>query len=132
MTLIKLICTTVFTSIVSLSFCQQETTKTNCSILKHGKFKYIDIEDTSAYVIINNTKHIEYHNNNKYYIKSDIKWLSDCEYEMTMTEITIPNFPFKPGDLMNVKVNKIENEVIYYTSTVNGSSWPGRFKIIKE
>jgi hypothetical protein len=96
----------------------QEGNKMDCTILRNGKFKYLNFDqDTSAYVVINNENHIE--------------WVNDCEYNMTMTKITLPNFPYHPGDIMNVKVYKIEDGIIYYTSTVKGVSWKGKFKIIK-
>jgi hypothetical protein len=80
-------------------------------------------------VEINGKSHIEYHDNGKYFIKSKLIWASDCEYNMTMTEITIPSFTYKAGDVMNVKINKVEGNNIYYTSTVQGKSWNG--KLIK-
>jgi hypothetical protein len=107
-----------------------QTSTNDCSVLKHGQFKYLDIEDTSAYVVINGASHIEYHNNGKYYIKSKLKWINDCEYIMTMTEITIPNFPFYPGDKMKVVVTKIEDGIIYYNSIIGDRKWPGRLRII--
>lgn len=55
-----------------------------------------------------------------------MNWVNDCEYNMTMTEITILNFPYKVGDIMNVKINKVEGNDIYYTSTVQEKSWEGQ------
>jgi hypothetical protein len=109
----------------------QENAKPDCSIMKNGVFKYLDIEDTSAYIVIKNGTHTEYHNNGKYNITSRMKWVNSCEYNMTMASITIPDFPFKPGDVMNVKITSIENNIIQYTSTVKGQSWNGRLKIIE-
>ena len=114
--------------ITSAAFSQNP--KTDCSALKNGRFKYLDIEDTSAYVVINDTVHTEYHNDGKYYIKSRLTWINDCEYIMTMTAITIPNFPFHPGDKMQVQVTKIEDGIIYYNSIVNDKKWPGRLRIL--
>lgn len=56
--------------------------------------------------MIKGKNHIEYHDNGKYIIKSKLDWVSDCEYNMTMTKITIPDFPYAIGEVMNVKVNK--------------------------
>lgn len=109
----------------------QDIKNGGCRILKNGKFKYIGGEDTTAYVVIHNHSHIEYYNMEKYYIKSKLDWVNDCEYNMTMTKITLPEFPYHPGDIMNVKVNRIANDTVYYTSTVNGSQWTGRFLIMK-
>ena len=99
-----------------------------CAILREGTFKYGNTEDEIKVVIKGNI-HTEYHNGGKYIIKSKLDWVSDCEYNMTMTKITIPNFPFGKGDVMNVKVKEVNGNEIFYTSTVNGQSWDG--KLIK-
>jgi hypothetical protein len=40
-------------------------------------------------------------------------------------------FDWKFSTKMNFNVNKIANDTVYYTSTVNGEQWDGRFLIIK-
>ena len=102
----------------------------NCSILHEGTFTYGSGEDLVT-VEIKGENHLENHKGGKYFIKSKIKWVNDCEYNMTMTEVTIPNFPYKPGDVMNVVINKVEKNEIFYTSTVNGKNWPGKFTKVK-
>lgn len=102
----------------------------DCSIMKNGSFEY-GSRSGKVKVVIDGNAHIEYHNNGRYIIKSVIKWLNDCEYDMTMAEITIPEFPYSVGDVMNVKINKVDRNKIYYTSTVNGKSWEGEFRKIK-
>lgn len=96
----------------------------NCQILRKGTFKY---GDSSQEIIIKvqGTKHIEYHQNGKYVIESLIEWVNDCEYNMTLKKITIPDFPYGPGDVMNVKIEKVVDREIFYTSTVKGTSWKG-------
>ena len=95
-----------------------------CKILHSGTFKYYG--ENEIVVKIKGKKHIEYHNQGQYVIESKLQWVNDCEYNMTMTKITIPNFPYKVGDMMNVKVEKVVENEIYYTSTVKGQSWKGR------
>jgi hypothetical protein len=97
----------------------------SCQILHKGTFRY---GDTSQDIIvkIEGTKHTEYHQNGKYVIESDIRWINDCEFDMTMRRITIPNFPYEPGDVMNVKIEKVVENEIYYTSTVKGKNWRGK------
>jgi hypothetical protein len=116
----------------SFLYGQETDNKDSCSILKQGKFKYLDIEDTTAYFVIDKEDHTEYHNGGKYFIKSRLKWINDCQYEMTMLKNTIPDFPFKPGDVMTVTINKVEGDIIYYTSEVKEYKWDGRLlKVIK-
>ena len=109
--------------IASTVYAQSEN---GCNALHSGKFTYGNPTNLIK-VEINGKKHVEYHDNGQYYIKSKLEWLSDCEYNMTMKKVTIPNFPFGKGDVMNVKIDKVEGNKIYYTSTVNGKSWKGVF-----
>jgi hypothetical protein len=108
--------------------------QTSCSILKHVKLKYVDCPDKSTYILINGEQSIEYYNNEKYYIKSKIKWVHDCEYIMTMTDITLPNFPFHPGDVMDVTVENIDNDVVTYSAIVNNNTntiYKGQMRIVR-
>ena len=114
-----------------MAFSMKTELNSECKILHNGTFKYGNTT-TEIKVVINGNKHIEYHENGKYIIKSNLNWLNDCEYNMTMTEITIPDFPYKIGDVMNVKINKVEGNEIYYTSTVQGKSWDGKLIKIKK
>lgn len=109
----------------------QTSQKFDCKILKDIKLKYADNPDNTAYITIKGNKHIENLQGGKYFIKSDLEWLSDCEYNATMTEITLPDFPFKAGEIMNVKFEKIEDGFIYGTAAVRGNSFPIKFIIIK-
>jgi len=110
-------------------FCYEKTASAqDCTIVHEGKFKYGTAKEEVS-VEIKGKDHKELHNKGKYFIKSTIEWLSSCEYNMTMVEVTIPNFPYGPGDVMNVKITKIIDKEIFYTSNVKGVSWEG--KLIK-
>jgi hypothetical protein len=103
----------------------------DCKILKDIKLKYAHKEGDKDYVTIKGNKHVESLEDGKYFIKSDLEWISDCEYNATMTEITLPNFPFKAGEVMNVKFEKMEDDIIYGTATVRTQAFPIKFIIIK-
>ncbi|TDP01627.1 hypothetical protein [Flavobacterium sp. 245] len=103
----------------------------DCKILKDIKLKYAHKEDDRSYIIIKGNKHVESLEDGKYFIKSDLEWISDCEYNATMTEITLPNFPFKPGEIMKVKFEKIKDGFIYGTATVRNQTFPIKYLIIK-
>ena len=98
----------------------------NCSALHEGTFKYGNTI-TEIIVKIRGKQHIEYHEGGKYRIESTLKWINECEYDMTMKKVTIPNFPYGPGDIMHVKIEKVVGSNIYYTSTVKDQSWKGKF-----
>ncbi len=50
---------------------------------------------------------------------------------MTMKKITIPNFLYGKGDVMNVKIDRVEGNKIYYTSRVGGQIGKGVFSKIE-
>jgi hypothetical protein len=107
---------------------QKNTLNKGCEILHEGTFKYGDVNE-EVRVVIKGNNHTEYHNSGKYIIMSKLVWVNECEYNMTMTKITIPNFPYGVGDVMNVKINEVRGKEIFYTSTVKDRSWKG--KLIK-
>ena len=109
----------------------QSNKEIDCKILKDIKLKYVDNPDKTAYVVIKDKKHVEYLKDGKYFIKSDLDWISECEYNAKMTEITLPNFPFKAGEVMNVKFEKIENGFVFGTASVREANFPVKFEIIK-
>jgi len=103
----------------------------NCNFLKECKLKYLDNSDSTAYIVIKDRTHIEYLQNGKYFIKSKLDWINACEYNATMIDITLPGFPFKPGDVMNVKIDRIEGDIIYCVLTALGQHVTGKYRVLK-
>lgn len=99
----------------------------DCSILHNGTFMYADEQGQPVKVVINGSKHTEYHKNG--YIKSEIKWLNDCEYSARLTKITLPKFPYKRGTVMKVSVDDIVDNAIFCTGIINSQSFSS--KLIK-
>ena len=93
-----------------------------CASLKNNSFNY-NVGLKEVRVVFGEANYIEYHENKKYYIKSFIEWLPNCEYRLRVQEATLPNFPFAPGTTMKVKINRIKGAKIYYTATLGGRSW---------
>lgn len=92
--------------------------------------QYFETDDHLTYIIIKGNIHTEYPDNGKAYIKSDLKWVNDCEYNATVKELTVVDSPFKVGDKLNVKFDKIENGIVYYTASFEGDILRGKFKIM--
>jgi hypothetical protein len=120
--LIKTLFTVLLLSFLSFSF--KGENQSDCKIIHKGTFKYEGI-NSDVKVIINDKSHTEYHENGKYIIQSQLDWVNNCEYNATIKKITIPNFPYKVGNVMNVTINNIEGNKIYCTSTVQGKSSQG-------
>lgn len=111
--------------------CQAQSDKIlDCKILYNAKLKYADAPNRTDYVVIKDNKHVEYLENGKYYIKSDLDWINECEYNATMIEITLPNFPYKVGEVMNVKFQKIKNGKVYGIAMVRGQKSVVNFELI--
>ena len=91
----------------------------------------MDIDDSTGEIIIDGNNHIEFFENRKYFIKSKLDWINDCEYNATMTEITLPDFPFKAGEKMNVKIEKIEDGKVYCKLKVRDINNSAVYKIIQ-
>lgn len=113
-------------SIALLSFTvTHHSQEEDCGILKNSNFTYKN-GSKEVFVVFDGDKHIEYHDKNKYYIKSDIEWITDCEYNLIIQETTIPKFPFDPGTKLHIKVDKVRGKRVYYTSSLRGKSWEGK------
>jgi len=83
-------------------------------------------------VVYSGNKHIEYFNDKKYYIKSNLEWISEDECSITIQESNLPRFPFKSGDKLHMKINKIKHGYVYYESSLGGRSWTGKMKRVNE
>lgn len=115
-----------FTVISSGSFIFKSNSENPCTILKNGTFKYLDSDDSTAYFVVKKSKHEEYYSNGMYFIKSKLKWKNDCEYTMKMLKCTVPNFPFKPKDILHVKITQVKGDTVFYRCQINSVYWTGR------
>ncbi len=112
------------------SFTHIDIDKRKCLILHQGTFLYSGADEVHK-VVIKGKSHTEYHNDGKYMIKSKLEWLSPCEFNMTVKKVTVPDFPFETGAVMNVKVNRVSGNEIFYTSTIEAKSWEGKMIKVK-
>lgn len=94
--------------------------------MHQGKFKYMADEE-EVIVAIKDSSMVEYHKGGKYTISTRIDWVNECEYNITVLKVTVPAFSLGTGDEVNVKINRIEGNDIYYTLTVKSVSWQGKF-----
>jgi len=113
----------------SLIYSQSEN-QTDCSFLKNSKMLNISIPN-GGYVIINDSIHTEYVDDGKYYIKSKLEWINDCEYNATVTEFTWPGFNFPIGEILNSKIVKIQNDTLYFELSVRDFKMETKYKRIK-
>ena len=100
----------------------------DCLKLKHGTFIYLDdVGDPSAFFMMRDGKHLEYHHEKEFLIESTVHWLSRCAYEMEMMRTNFDDFPFKKGDRIVITITKVRGDTIYYHAAANeGSEWDSR------
>ncbi len=96
-------------------------------LLNETKYTY-KYKGENVVVVFSENKHVEYFNEGKYFIKSDISWVSEDECYMTLQESNLPNFPFKKGIKLKMKITKIKRGYIFYESTLGGRTWEGRMR----
>ena len=113
---------------LQFSFTGIDGDKLDCTILHTGTFTYTDNDGDEVIVVIEGENHTEYHKDKKYTVESKLKWVNDCEYNATVTNATLPQFPYKKGTVMNVKVESIDGNFINYTGTVKGKSYKGTLR----
>lgn len=93
--------------------------QTNCEKLKHTKWKCLSTAGKNSTILIDGERFTETTPDGKYHINAKLKWVDNCIYETTITSTDVPNFPFKPGDGMKVRINKIEGSKVYLSAIVN-------------
>lgn len=128
----------IISALLSITFLMSFSTTTtsnnnskkNCGILKNSTFTYKNGEK-DVLVVFKGNKYVGYHNDKEHFIKADIEWVTDCEYYLILKESTLPSFPFKKGTKMHIIVNRVSGKKVYYTSTLRGKSWKGKFTKIK-
>lgn len=103
----------------------------DCSRLKHSKLHFLNTEYVESYVIIDNNQHTEYLDDEGHFIKSELIWVNDCEYNAKIIEINILDVPFKIGDVLNVKITNIQNNIVDMICVYNGESLNAQYEIIE-
>jgi len=103
--------------------------KIETPLLENKKFTY-KYQGKKVLVVFSDSMHIEYFNNKKYFIKSKVSWESKYECSMKLQESNLPNFPFKIGSKLSIKITKVKRGYIYYDSTLGGRTWSGKMKEI--
>lgn len=122
----------IITPIIFLSFLGTPGLVQDCTILKNNSFTY-KLAKKDVLVEFGESKHVELHQKGKYYIKSNVEWISDCEYYLIIEDVTLPDFPFPLGSKLHIKITKVRGDRVYYKSTMGDRSWEGRMvKIAKE
>ena len=91
------------------------TTTENCKKEFKGKWKYNSMTKEQMYVKRTLKKQSEYVENGKYYYEFNIKWISNCKYELTYIGTTSPNpAAAKIGESFTVEIIEINDSIMKY------------------
>ena len=96
---------------------------TGCGILRKGTFTYTDTEGDAVTVKIVDNMVTEEHKGGTYILMSKIMWKGECEYDNMLIMSTVPGVQLEPGTVMNVVIDKVEGNDIYFTATARGKSY---------
>lgn len=99
-------------------------------LIKNTKYTY-KYKGGDVLVVFEGNEHYEFYNEKKHFIKSDLVWTSKKECFMTIKDYNLPNFPFKVGTKMRMKITKKKEGYVYYTTTLGGRTWKGKMKEIQ-
>lgn len=108
------------------SFEERRSTKV-IPVLSNNEYTYT-YNNNEVSVHFKDDEHIEYFDNKKYYIKSKTQWVTSDECYMILQESNLPNFPFKKGTKLYMKILKEKNGKLYYETTIGGKTWSGKMK----
>jgi len=113
---------------MQFSFTSRPNAVADCTSAHEGTFIYSDNSGDEVVVAIKGDNYTEYHKDKKYTVESKIKWSGDCQADITLVKSTMPGYPHKAGVVINVKIDKVEGDFIYYTAKVKGESFKGSLK----
>lgn len=110
--------------ISGVSFAQSK----DCSRLKNCRLESLVDEDTS-YTLIKNTEYSQFYDDGNF-IKAKITWIANCQAEITISEVSIPDFPLAVGEKLILKIDKIAGDIADFAVTMKGDVYNSKFKII--
>jgi len=113
----------IFIAIVS---CSVSPNKLDCTNFRKGKFVSHIADEQNTIVDRNDTIQIETNQITGHIFKARIKWISDCEYELSNIEEST-NFsdtlkPVWQNKIIRTKIVKVENGYCIYETHVDGVS----------
>ena len=103
----------------------------DCAMLHNGTFTYTDSDGSEVIVVIDGDSYVEYYKDRKYTLERKLEWVDDCQFNALFVKSNLPNLSKIQTVTMNLKVDRIEGNFIYYTASVK-SVYKGSFKKLME
>ncbi|PCH86773.1 MAG: hypothetical protein COB88_06820 [Flavobacteriales bacterium] len=105
---------------------------TTCRIVRNGKFESLNTKETMITIMKENEQTVEYPDK-KFYSKSKVTWVNDCEYILTFEKSTNPDIDkfYKKGDETRIKLLEIDGNIITFWMNSKGLEYIGQMKKIE-
>jgi hypothetical protein len=106
-----------------------KTKETNCKQYFTGTWIYEKYPKTQIYAVRTLSKQLEYTENGKYFYEFDIKWVSDCKYQL-LYKGTTSSTPAaaKIGEVTTVDILKINQDEMTYQTVFKNLKEVGNMK----
>ena len=104
----------------------QSPAQPDCSFLKDCTLMLKQNGEESI-VVIKDDKHMELLDAGNSWVKSDLEWISDCEYAATVNSFKWPEFIFEVGEVLYARVVKIEGDSVFMKFRVQDMELEGMY-----
>ncbi|WP_299892370.1 hypothetical protein [uncultured Lacinutrix sp.] len=88
----------------------------DCSKFKTGTFKFVGSDNQNTIITRNNSIQIEENNETGIKYTGSIKWISDCKYTLTYTEVSNPDYSSIIGTTFNVDITSTTKSTYKYSA----------------
>lgn len=95
----------------------------DCKTIMEGTFtSYFTANGSHNTIIINGNSHIEYSSNGTYITKSNLTWINNCAFVLTVLETNYEDNILKPNDTMTIQIEKVTDNVVNISATFKGKT----------
>lgn len=109
--LLCIVCTANVTRAQEFIFMEPDAVK-NCALIKSGTFKSSTKSFEEYRLVVKNNICTEYVEDGKYHVSSRMDFIDPCTYKSTVMEVTIPDYPVKPGAFVISEILETECKFI--------------------
>lgn len=105
-----------FVLLLFLTVCNGFAQSKDCSKFRTGTFKYVNSDEQDTVIVRNDSVQIETDATNGFKLTGSLKWLSDCKYTLTYTDVSNPDYSFIVGTIFNVDITSTTKNAYKYTA----------------
>ncbi len=91
-----------------------------CGKFREGEFSYKEAPFSNIMISRTKTEQTEHETKTGLKVKYDIRWISDCEYELIQTWSNDSAFSRNNGSMIKTKIKNIEGDMYDYDASSMG------------